>query len=132
MEKKRYLEANADRVREGRTVPRPLDDGEKARLRFDLQNVSIELSNIQKEYKEVQKEFREKINDMKESVESILSQLKQGFEEVTGTTYEIRDYEGERVYEILEDGTQVDNRPMLPDERQSTVQSEMRKVENDG
>ncbi len=89
LEKKRYLEANADKVKDNQTVRRPLDDDEKETMRYRLQEESIELSDKEKQYKEVQKEWREDINDSKERVADILASLKRGFDEVTGTTYDI-------------------------------------------
>lgn len=131
IEKKRYLEANADKIKDNQLVRRPLEDGEKETLRYQLQEESIKLSDKEKQYKEVQKEWREEINEVKEEVADILSSLKQGFDEVTGTTYDLRDHDEGRVYIFMADGTEIDNRPMLPDERQSTIQSNMRKLEND-
>lgn len=128
MEKQNYLEANADKIKADQPVRRPLDDDEKETMRYRLQEESIKLSDKEKAYKEVQKEWREEINELKETVAEIISSLKKGFEEVSGTTYDLRDQKEGRVYVYMADGTLIDNRRMLPDERQSTIQSGMRSV----
>lgn len=127
-EKRAFLENVADTIRDDRPVNRPLSDDEKTQLRYDLQQVTIRLRDIEAEYKDVQKDYREQINELKESIGDIISQLKQGFEEVHGTTYEIRDYDNERVFVLMSDGTEVDNRPLLPNERQHTIQTDLRKI----
>lgn len=128
MEKKRYLESNADRIQKDQTVLQPIADAEKQRLRFKLQELSISLSDKQKKYKKVQQEWRDDINEVKEALGLIIDQLKTGHKEVEGDLYEIRDYENERVHIFTAEGIQVDDRRMLPDERQGTMQSEMRKI----
>lgn len=132
MQKQRYLEANADKIKSDQVVRRPLDDDEKESMRYNLQEESIKLSDKEAQYKEVQKQWREDINESKEAVSNILESLKRGYEEVTGTTYDIRDHDEGRVYVFMADGTIIDNRRMLPDEKQQTIQSNMRKIENDG
>jgi len=132
MEKRNYLSANADHIRRSDNVNRPLSDDELESLRFKLQKVSIELKDEQEEYDEVKSDYRERINDIKDSLNEIVSALEKGFEKVTGDVFEIRDHENDQVYEFMGDGMQIKKRRMLPNERQQTIQSGMRKVENDG
>lgn len=132
MERRNYLSANADKVRKSDNVRRPLSDDENETLRFKLQKLSIDLRDLQEEYDEVKKGYREEINDLKERLDDIVSALEKGFEKVKGDVFELRDYENEQVYEFMGDGTEINSRKMLPNERQQTVQSGMRKVENDG
>lgn len=132
MEKRNYLSANADKIRKEDNVRRPLSDEEIETLRYKLEQVSIDLKDEQEEYDEVKSDYRERINDMKDTLNEIVEALEKGFEKVVGDVYEVRDHENERVYSFMGDGTEVDNRKMLPDERQQTLQGGMRKVENDG
>lgn len=132
MEKRNYLSANADKVRKDDSVQRPLSDEEIETLRFKLQKVNIKLKNEQEEYDEVKQKYRERLNDIKDHLSEIVEALEKGFEKVVGDVFEIRDHDEQRVYAFMADGTEVDNRKMLPNERQQTVQGSMRKVENDG
>lgn len=129
-EKERYLEASADKVIRDETIRLPLSDEKKESLRFRLEKASIKLTDAVDEYDEVKKYHRDVIKDLKDNLAEILAQLRTGVEQIQGNKYEIRDYDSGRVTVFAADGTEIESRPMLPEERQSTINSSMRKVDN--
>lgn len=130
IERRQFLENAADRIDQSDRVQRALSDEEIEELRFRLQRQSIELKDLQEEYDELKSAYREQINDQKASRDQIVSKLKRGIEEVSGTTMTFFDQENGRAYKFLPDGTQVDDRPLMPSERQTSLQGQMRKVES--
>jgi predicted transcriptional regulator len=130
VDRKRYLDSAADKVIHNETDRKPLSDEQIETLRFDLEKLSIKLADLNEQYDDVKKQWRDDIKEAKENVEEVLTQLRAGMETVRGTVYEIRDYETNRVFRFFEDGSELGDRPMLPEERQQTIQSDMRRVEN--
>lgn len=131
LEKERYLDSNADQVYKNETIRRPLSDDEKESLRYKLQKASIKLHDTQEQYTEVKKEWNEDIKAQREDVSEVLTQLRSGHAEEQGNKYLIRDYDNSRVVTFTKEGVEIESRPMLAEERQSTIQSSMRKIEND-
>lgn len=129
-EQRAYLRENADNIKQDR-VRRPLSPEQISDAEKKLAMKSLELRKQQAEYDRVKKQWRdETIDPLKEDVEALLDTLENKAEIVYDQVYYIRDYENEMVYGLLYDGTQVDRRPMLNEEKQSTIQSAVRKVDN--
>lgn len=130
MEQRSYLRENADNIRQEQ-VRRPLSQEEISDAEKKLALKSLELRKTQQQYDKVKEEWREeKINPLKSNVEELLDTLENKAEIVDGEVYYIRDHQNEMVYGFLPNGQEVDRRPMLNEEKQTTIHSNMRKVQD--
>lgn len=122
-ERRRFLENNADDVQEETNYVK-LPEEKKQEIRQRFTEESIELKKKKEEYEDVKKRWKEEeINPRKKRVSTLLEQLEKGVKEFTGRTYYIRDFDKEKVYKFLYDGTLVDERDMWESEKQATVHS---------
>lgn len=129
-EREKFLLANADEVKE-EDFFKPLAHEERTELKDDLSEVSIELSNKQAEYDDIKDHWRNDIiKPLKAKREETIEKLKTGQEQVHGKVVYIRDHDNGRVVKMAPDGTELKSRPMRPSERQTTTQSNIRKLNN--
>lgn len=127
-EREKFLKANADEVRE-EDFFKPLAHQERAELKDDLSEVSIDLSIKQEEYDKIKEKWREEIiKPLKQKRKEVIEKLKTGQEQIHGQVVYIRDHDKGRVIKMAVDGTELESRPMRPSERQTTTQSNIRQI----
>lgn len=127
-ERRQILLANADDVEE-ETFHKPLAHDERVHLKDTLSEVSIRLSNKQAEYDKIKEEWREEIiKPLKSQRDETIEKLKTGTEQVTDKVVYFRDHDAGRVVKMATDGTEIESRPMRPNERQTTMQSNIRNI----
>lgn len=109
------LDAQADEVTEEMYL-RPYDNSELVEKREEYVKLSIEMANIKAEEDEVRAEFKERKDPITKQMNTLLSNIRQGGENVRGKLYKIVDQD-ERVTGFYdEDGTCVNQRKALPSE----------------
>lgn len=127
-ERIRRLDANADEVLAQQKIVRPITADERDSLKEEYVQASIELANEQEQYDEVKKEWKETLDPIKKRKKDRLQTIQTGYEETVGDKYMIRDHETGRVYTFLESGQLIDDRRMMEHERQSTIHSNMKSL----
>ena len=100
-------------------------------LRAELANVSIQLGTIQEELDRIKSDYKGKLKPLQERIDKILYNLKNGGEYVRGECYKFIDQEEERVGWYTPDGYLLEERPITQEERQRTVQMEIRRTGTD-
>ena len=128
LERIQFLRSNADERREQQTVVRSLNPDEKDSLKEEYVITNIELTAKEEEYDKVKKEWQETLKPLKQKAKEHMDKIRTGYEEITSDIFLFRDHEEGRVYSILPNGEVHDSRRMLDHERQSTMQSNLRKV----
>lgn len=130
-EKRQFLRDNADEIKHDQ-VRKPLSPDQINDAEKKLAIKALELRKKQAQYDRVKEEWREEtIKPLKAEVETLLDTLEEKAELVEDDVFYLRDYENEMVYGLMADGSEVDRRPMLNEEKQQTVQSGMRAVNSD-
>lgn len=89
------LDAQADEVTEEMYL-RPYDNSELVEKREEYVKLSIEMANIKAEEDEVRAEFKERKDPITKQMNTLLSNIRQGGENVRGKLYKIVDQD-ERV-----------------------------------
>lgn len=116
------LEANAEGIEE-MTYLIPLSDEEMNEKRISFVNVSVTESRVSDEYSEVKKQYRDKLKDLVAQKTATMLAIKQGAVEETGKVYKMLDREANSAIFYNSKGYVVLTRPMLPEEKQTTIYS---------
>lgn len=123
-----FLEGNADEVKRDEIVIKQIDSDQREAFKQRYVDHSIKLAILKEKKKDMMDEHEEGMKPHKEAVKNLTSVLRNGVEEIESDVYLIRDHENERVYTVLPNGEMVDDRRMLPSEKQSTIQGSMRSI----
>jgi hypothetical protein len=124
------LKDSCDKIEE-RSYLSKYDQEETNLLRAELANVSIQLGTIQEELDRIKSDYKGKLKPLQERIDKILYNLKNGGEYVRGECYKFIDQEEERVGWYTPDGYLLEERPITQEERQRTVQMEIRRTGTD-
>jgi hypothetical protein len=124
------LKDSCDKIEE-RSYLSKYDQEETNLLRAELANVSIQLGTIQEELDGIKSDYKGKLKPLQERIDKILYNLKNGGEYVRGECYKFIDQEEERVGWYTPDGYLLEERPITQEERQRTVQMEIRRTGTD-
>lgn len=124
------MKDSCDKIEE-RSYLSKYDQEETNLLRAELANVSIQLGTIQEELDGIKSDYKGKLKPLQERIDKILYNLKNGGEYVRGECYKFIDQEEERVGWYTPDGYLLEERPITQEERQRTVQMEIRRTGTD-
>lgn len=124
------LKDSCDKIEE-RSYLSKYDQEETNLLRAELANVSIQLGTIQEELDGIKSDYKGKLKPLQERIDKILYNLKNGGEYVRGECYKFIEQEEERVGWYTPDGYLLEERPITQEERQRTVQMEIRRTGTD-
>lgn len=124
------LKDSCDKIEE-RSYLSKFDQEETNLLRAELATVSIQLGTIQEELDGIKSDYKGKLKPLQERIDKILYSLKNGGEYVKGECYKFIDQEEERVGWYTPDGYLLEERPITQEERQRTVQMEIRRTGTD-
>jgi hypothetical protein len=124
------LKDSCDKIEE-RSYLSKYDQEETNLLRAELANVSIKLGTIQEELDGIKSDYKGKLKPLQERIDKILHNLKNGGEYVRGECYKFIDQEEERVGWYTPEGYLLEERPITQEERQRTVQMEIRRTGTD-
>ncbi len=124
------MKDSCDKIEE-RSYLSKYDQEETNLLRAELANVSIQLGTMQEELEGIKSDYKGKIKPLQERIDKILYNLKNGGEYVRGECYKFI-YEDEgRVRWYNPAGYLLEERPITLEERQRTVQMEIRRTGTD-
>lgn len=126
--KRQFLDANADETKHNELIVKQIDDNQRQAFKERYVENQIKLAIMKDKKKAMMDEHEERMKPHKEAVKNLESVLRNGVEEIETDVFLFRDHENERVYTVLPSGEIVDDRRMLPHERQSTIQGSMRSV----
>lgn len=121
------LKDSCDKIEE-RSYLSKYDQEETNLLRAELATVSIQLGTIQEELDGIKSDYKGKLKPLQERIDKILYNLKNGGEYVKGECYKFIDQEEERVGWYTPDGYLLEERPITQEERQKTIQMEVRRT----
>lgn len=124
------LKDSCDKIEE-RSYLSKFDQEETNLLRAELATVSIQLGTIQEELDGIKSDYKGRLKPLQERIDKILYSLKNGGEYVKGECYKFIDQEEERVGWYTPDGYLLEERPITQEERQRTVQMEIRRTGTD-
>lgn len=124
------LKDSCDKIEE-RSYLSKYDQEETNLLRAELANVSIQIGTLQEELEGIKSDFKGKLKPLQERINKILYNLKNGGEYVKGECYKFIDEDEERVGWYTPDGYLLEERPITQEERQRTVQMEIRRTGTD-
>lgn len=111
------------------TYMKPLTEEELNIRRDDLAQAAMQKSVLEDELAQVKKDYKDKIDPLTKSFSENLKAIKLKATEVTGPTHKIPDYENHAMHFVAPDGTVVNSRPMLPEERQYTIMRELKQAQ---
>lgn len=122
-ERRKWLEANADKTAKDKTVFKDLSPQQMDELETEIATTATDLSDEEAAYKEVQAEYRERIKEFRQDLDLLIQKRRTGQEEITTDIYYIADQDNGRMYGYAPDGVEVENRRLTEEERQTTIHS---------
>ena len=123
-----FLDAYSTEVKD-LTYMKPLSTEELNIKREDLAQAAMQKSVLLDELAELKKQYKDRIDPLSHQFSENLKAIKTKAIEVTGTTYKIPDYDNQAIHYVAIDGTVVNSRPMLPEERQFTISSQLKQAQ---
>jgi len=96
-----------------------LEDIEEMKTRLSDQMVA--LSKLEFELKEVKDDFKNRMKPIKDEVTALVENVKHQARAVTETCYKFVDHDNGQVGYYNEDGMLIKERPILPNERQTSI-----------
>lgn len=94
----------------------------------ELAQAAMQKSVLLDELSEVKKSYKDRIEPLTKQFSVNLRTIKQKAVEVTGPAHKIPDYDNQCIHFVAQDGTIISTRPMLPEERQFTIQQQIAKA----
>lgn len=119
-ERKDYLESNASKITEGVKL-RDLTPEELNELRIKFAEESMNLESIESEASISNSQFKSRINQKADQCSALLSKIRHKKEPLQGRFYEFHDHEKGKVNVYAETGEFIEQRDMMPSERQTTM-----------
>lgn len=96
----------------------PQETNEK---RKELADVSITLRDLEDELSSIRESYKARMKPIQEEINAIIAKLKQGGDYVSGDCYKFIDESEGMVGIYSPEGYLVENRPILPEERQMSI-----------
>lgn len=111
------------------TYMRPLVK-EELDIKYDeLAQAAMKKSILEDELKEIKLEHKAMIDPVIKEFQERLREIKLRAVEVTGPAHKIPDYDNQMMHFIAIDGTVINSRPMLPEERQFTIHPQLKQAQ---
>lgn len=118
--RKQFLADNCDHVEELGYMKHFSHD-DMVRRKEDLTTIAININDLEEEKKEFMDAFKEKMKPLSKLKKEVLTDLKNKAEHVTEPCYKYIDHEEGQVGYYNQEGELVLQRPIHPDEKQSTI-----------
>lgn len=123
-----FLDAHSTEVKD-LTYMKPLTTEELNIKRDDLAQAAMQKSVLLDELAQVKKDYKDRIEPLSKQFSENLKAIKIKAIEVTGKAHKIPDYDNQAVHYVALDGTVVNSRPMLPEERQFTIHAQLKQAQ---
>jgi len=127
-ERKDFFESYSIETKE-QTYMRPLQKDELDIKHDELAQAAMKKSILEEELKEIKKEHKAMIDPVIKEFSDRLREIKQRAVEVTGPAHKVPDYDNQMIHFIAIDGTVINSRPMLPEERQFTIHPQFKQAQ---
>jgi hypothetical protein len=124
-EREATLRQNAYEVKHSFPYRRHFSEDEVAEFNKDFVKDSVKLNNLASEYSAEISRMKKELKEKETLLMRTLNIIDRGYEDTEGTVYLFDDQEKGRMYVYDEKGELVDDRMLLPGERQLSI---MRKV----
>ncbi len=111
------------------TYMRPLQKEELDIKHDELAQAAMKKSILEEELKEIKREHKAQIDPVIKEFSDRLREIKQRAVEVTGPAHKVPDYDNQMMHFIAIDGTVINSRPMLPEERQFTIHPQFKQAQ---
>jgi len=111
------------------TYMRPLLKDELDIKHDELAQAAMKKAMLEEELKEIKKEHKAQIDPVIKEFSERLREIKLRAVEVTGPAHKIPDYDNQMIHYIAIDGTVINSRPMLPEERQFTIHPQLKQAQ---
>ena len=118
IERQRYLESNADEVREG-IYYREFTEDEIESLRITNAATDIETRQREDELKRISEPIKERLKELRSDKKGLVTKLKEKREEVDGMLFVFNDIEARTSYEIDHHGNIINTKSIT--KRQATI-----------
>lgn len=111
------------------TYMRPLLKDELDIKHDELAQAAMKKAMLEEELKEIKREHKAMIDPVIKEFSERLREIKLRAVEVTGPAHKIPDYDNQMIHYIAIDGTVINSRPMLPEERQFTIHQQLKQAQ---
>lgn len=105
---------------------KPLSREELEIKREELAQAAMQKALLDEQLTEYKKTHKASLEPHVKAFTERLKEIKNKSVQVTGMAYKIPDYDNQAIHILGEDGTVINTRPMLPEERQFTIQSQLK------
>jgi len=127
--REQYLKDNALRILPVHTYSRELEAGEIHERQDELSQTLIKIDREDQKLKEAREAYNAIVKPLKEVMKKTLQEVRTRSEEITTPVYIIEnDHEPGYCGVYSPDGTKINERPMLPEERQYNITEQLRKI----
>lgn len=116
-----FLEANAAKTLPPQSYLKPMTEGELRQAQEDLATISIDKAVLEDELAKIKEEYKLKLKPLASQFSQKLLSIKMKAHEKNGPVHLIPDYDNFYMHTIADDGTYINGRMMLPEERQMTI-----------
>lgn len=123
--RKDFFEAYATKT-QTQSYLRPLTESQLAQAREDFAQLAIDKAKIDDDFSKVKEEFKNQLKPLASKISYKLQAIKTKAEEVNGPVHNIPDYDNHKIYTIADDGTLLGSRMMLPEERQMSINRQLK------
>jgi transposase len=111
------------------TYMKPLKKEELDIKHDELAQTAMKKAMLEEELREIKKEHKAQIDPVVKQFSNLLMEIKQRAVEITGPAHKIPDYDNQMMHFVAVDGTVINSRPMLPEERQFTIHSQFKQAQ---
>lgn len=119
-ERATILEGEANSAEE-QTFMMPLTDEEMSIVKDDLAKNCIAKGFIDEEYRQAKEMFKARLEPINDIISESIGKLKNRAKSVTGTIYNIPDFENKMMHSVDSEGNVLNSRPLKPEERQYRI-----------
>lgn len=104
---------------------KPLTPDELHVRREEMANDSILLNGYEAELKEIKDEYKLKMNPVEKRRDEALEAIRLKAIPITGKVFMLADHDNKMIHSVTEDGSVLGSRPMLPEERQYRINTQI-------
>lgn len=106
---------------ERQTYQIPMNEEELIVTKDELAQTSIQKAYLDEEIRQAKEGFKARMEPLTEKIAESIAQLKTRQREITGTVYQIADFDNKMMHFVDSMGNVLNSRPLKPEERQYRI-----------
>lgn len=100
---------------------KPMSEAELRQAQEDFAQLAIDKAKIDDDFSQIKEEFKSRLKPLNSKIGQKLQHIRIKAQEMNGPVHQIPDYDNFYMHTVADDGTYINGRMMLPEERQMTI-----------